>query len=246
MGITLNRERECHSNGNIAAACSSSVVRHICFFSVITKCIIQSAHFTPEQWHGMHQCDSIPVHLCLAGGHSVHSRRGSCVLGGSQCVVHCYARWCNGGMHCYAQWCNGDLQCYALWYSGGMQWIHCGAMVDCTVHQLCYMCTLMHSLGALCLAFEFPEPQESNTLLCALTSAMLESNCGLSLTLSVCQIFPNSGGATPIDQILYEFWVHHYHGHHSLRQILWINLYTGFIIIITSFRQTLFNTLCTG
>ena len=238
MGITQNRERECHSNGNIAAACSSSVVRrflHICFL-VSLQSASYKVHIS-HQSNGM-ACISVILFLCICASRGVtpSTRGGAAVCwGGSQCVVHCYARWCNG-----------DLQCYALWYSGGMQWIHCGAMVDCTVHQLCYMCTLMHSLGALCLAFEFPEPQESNTLLCALTSAMLESNCGLSLTLSVCQIFPNSGGATPIDQILYVFWVHLYHGHHSLRQILWINLYTGFIIIITSFRQTLFNTLCTG
>ena len=238
MGITQNRERECHSNGNIAAACSSSVVRHICFFSVITKCIIQSAHFTPEQWHGMHQCDSIPVHLCLAGGHSVHSRRGSCVLGGvaMRCALLCTVmQWWDALLCTVMQWWFAMLCSVIQWWNAmDALWSNGGLYSPPAVLHV-------HSH-----AFTRYISQDSNTLLCALTSAMLESNCGLSLTLSVCQIFPNSGGATPIDQILYVFWVHLYHGHHSLRQILWINLYTGFIIIITSFRQTLFNTLCTG
>ena len=90
---TEQRERvsqQWQHSSSMQQFCCEAFPAHL-FFSVITKCIIQSAHFTPEQWHGMHQCDSIPVHLCLAGGHSVHSRRGSCVLGGvaMRCALLC-------------------------------------------------------------------------------------------------------------------------------------------------------------
>merc|ERR1712218_587805 len=92
----------------------------------------------------------------------------------------------------------------------------CDTVVECrgcTVEQWwtvqstsCATCALSCIHSVHCVMHLNSLPQDSNTLLCALTSAMLESNCGLSLTLSVCQIFPNSGGATPIDQIIYVFW----------------------------------------
>ena len=117
------------------------------YFSAIVACnTTHSVHHS----NGMHQRgEAIPVHLCLTGGHTAHSRGG--VLVQLFTVIQCY-------VHCCDPTCTALISVQVLTES-----IMCTL---CTLLPKSIMCIVHTAKSIMCIDF------------CSVFLERLESNCG--------------------------------------------------------------------